>query len=211
MQYSVVLDRLQNLINYKPTQADLVKILGIKQSTMSERAKRDSKFTPKEISLLNQYYNINLFTNNSENQNKINIEEITLDYYPDIQVSCGNGIIPFGETKEKITIPASFINNFSKSQKYLIVNAISDSMMPEIKPKDLLILRQTENEPIIDNHIYVFCYDERLYCKYLSFNVGQIIVRSANKDYPIRYIEGEDLENFRLLGEVCGHFRNYLI
>lgn len=83
-------------------------------------------------------------------------------------------------------------------------------MQPEIKPNDLLIIRIIDSEPIIDNHIYVFCHDERLYCKYLSYNVGQIIVRSANKDYPIRYIEKESINDFRLCGEVCGHFRNYL-
>ena len=63
MQYNEVLSRLQNLINKTPTQGELVKILGVKQSTMSERARRNSKFSPEEISLLNEHYGVNLYTN----------------------------------------------------------------------------------------------------------------------------------------------------
>ena len=70
--------------------------------------------------------------------------------------------------------------------------------------------KKIDTDTIIDNHIYVFCYEDRLYCKYLSYNVNQIIVRSANKDYPTRFIEKENINDFRLCGEVCGHFRSYL-
>ena len=82
-------------------------------------------------------------------------------------------------------------------------------MMPEIKPKDLLIVQKYAGEPIKDNHIYIFIYDGCLYCKYLSNNLGQIIVRSANTIYPTRYIENEELNNFTILGEVKGHLRDY--
>ena len=67
----------------------------------------------------------------------------------------------------------------------------------------------TEFENITDNHIYVFCHDGRLYCKYLSYNLGQVIVRSANPDYPIRHIEKEDLSNFELIGEIVGLMRDF--
>lgn len=213
MKYSVVLDRLQNLINYIPTQADLCEITGIKQSTMSNRMTRDSDFSNDEINLINDFYKVNLFTNTLQSSSNIiinNSEHVTLDYYPDIEVSCGNGIIPFGETKEKMTVPVSLIKGYSKNKKYVIVSATSDSMQPEIKPNDMLIIRVTDTDTIIDNHIYVFCYEDRLYCKYLSYNVNQIIVRSANKDYPTRFIEKENINDFRLCGEVCGHFRSYL-
>lgn len=65
MKYSVVLDRLQNLINYIPDQSELCKITGVKQSTMSNRSTRDSDFTSDEIVMLNKYYHVNLFTNDN--------------------------------------------------------------------------------------------------------------------------------------------------
>jgi hypothetical protein len=63
MKYSVVLERLQNLINYIPDQSELCRITGVKQSTMSNRSSRNSDFSSDEIVMLNEYYNINLFTN----------------------------------------------------------------------------------------------------------------------------------------------------
>lgn len=63
MKSSVVFDRLQNLIDYLPEQSELCKITGVKQSTMSNRFKRDSDFSSDEIVKLNEYYNINIFTN----------------------------------------------------------------------------------------------------------------------------------------------------
>ena len=175
-------------------------------NSISNRIYNDGYFNDDEIRILDKVYKSNeiLLPQND------NSEHFTLDYYPDIEVSCGNGIIPFGETKEKMTVPVSLIKGYSKNKKYVIVNATSDSMQPEIKPNDMLIIRVTDTDTIIDNHIYVFCYEDRLYCKYLSYNVNQIIVRSANKDYPTRFIEKENINNFRLCGEVCGHFRSYL-
>ena len=207
MRYSTVLSRLQNLINREITQAELCRVLNVKQSTMGNRQNRDSNFSEEEIAELNNYYSVDIYTEITKSDDT---EYITLDYYPDIEVSCGNGIIPFGETKEKMTVPVSLIKGYSKNKKYVIVNATSDSMQPEIKPNDMLIIRVTDTDTIIDNHIYVFCYEDRLYCKYLSYNVNQIIVRSANKDYPTRFIEKENINDFRLCGEVCGHFRSYL-
>jgi ribosome-binding protein aMBF1 (putative translation factor) len=66
MRYSTVLSRLQNLINYKPSQAELCQVLNIKQSTMSNRAVRNSSFTHSEIKTLENYYGVKLNNNELE-------------------------------------------------------------------------------------------------------------------------------------------------
>ena len=203
MQYSVLLERLQNLINYIPSQAELCKVVGIKQSTMGNRQTRNSQFSDDEIKKINSYYGIDIYTGNTISDTL----SVLLDYFPDFLVSCGNGVFALDETKEKITVPKELIKGYSPSQKYFIVTAFSDSMQPEIKEKDMLIVRMTEMENIMDNHIYMFRHDGRFYCKYLSYNVGQLIIKSANPEYPTRHIEKEDLENFELIGEVVGLMR----
>lgn len=52
MRYSTVLIRLQNLINREITQAELCRILNVKQSTMGNRQNRDSNFSEEEIAAL---------------------------------------------------------------------------------------------------------------------------------------------------------------
>lgn len=200
MRYSKLIDTLQKLINRKPSQAELGKIIGLAQTAISGRANRDSEFSEDEIKLIEQAYNVLMVTDSND--------KIKIDYYPDVLVSCGNGIYSLGETKEQMTVPKKLIKGYSDSYKYVIVTAFSDSMQPEIKEKDMLIVRIAEMENIIDNHIYIFCHEGRFYCKYLSYNLGQVIVRSLNPEYPTRYIEKENLENFELIGEVCGIFRN---
>ena len=202
MRYSEVLSRLQNLVDIIPSQAELCRITKVKQSTMGNRRDRNSIIPDDEIMLINEHFGIDLY-------NETDTPTINLDYYPDVEVSCGNGILPFGETKEKMAVPLSLIKGYSKTKKYIIVNAVSDSMQPEIKPNDRLIMRVTENESILDNHIYIFCYNEHFYCKYLSYNVDQIIIRSANIDYPTRYIDQQNINDFRLCGEVCGLIREF--
>lgn len=199
------INSLQNLIKRKITYEELAPILGVESGNAIRNWKyRKRPLKDFEIQKIDEAFNI------TSTEQNITSDFVILDYYPDLDYSCGNGLIPFGYTKEKKRVPVSLIKGYSKHKRFVVVNAKSDSMMPEIKPNDLLIIRVIDAEPIIDNHIYVFCHDERLYCKYLSYNVGQVIVRSANKDYPIRYIEGENLETFKLHGEVCGHFRSYM-
>ena len=49
MQYNELIDTLQNLINRKITQKELMDILGITSpTTMSGRAKRNSRFTTED-------------------------------------------------------------------------------------------------------------------------------------------------------------------
>lgn len=60
MKYSEVLTCLQNLTNEKITQAELCRVLDIKQSTMGNRQNRDSNFSDSEITTLEQHYNVKL-------------------------------------------------------------------------------------------------------------------------------------------------------
>lgn len=62
MQYSELIERLNNLIGYIPSQSQLCQITGIKQSTMSSRQKDNSRFKPEEIEKLNKHFGINLYT-----------------------------------------------------------------------------------------------------------------------------------------------------
>lgn len=191
--------------NINMTAREIAEVWGMDETSFSKKKRIGSEIKHKNIEQLENKLNIS-FTADIFIENE---PAASLDYYPDIEVSCGTGIIPFGETKEKISIPLRLIKGYAKNHKYVVLNAISDSMKPEIKPNDKLIVRLIDAEPIMDNHIYIFCHEDRLYCKYLSYNIGQIIVRSANTDYPTRYIEGENLDTFRLCGEVCGCVRMF--
>lgn len=193
--------------NINATAREICKIWGMDETAFSRKKTAGTEIKYKNIKQLEEVYNIDLTGTYKIRQ--FNEDNIIVDYYTDIEASCGNGIFPSSEAVEKISIPLKAISDYSINASYSIIKAKSDSMMPEIKPKDLLIVQKYKGEPIKDNHIYIFIYDGCLYCKYLSNNLGQIIVRSANSIYPTRYIEKENLNDFSIIGEVKGHLRDY--
>lgn len=215
MLYNEVSDRLQKLINKVPTQADFMKILGMKQSTISERARRNSKFSPDEILKLNEHFGINLYTN-TPNNNQVLIsseyDTVPAEYYPDVLGSCGNGVFELSQEHYTVNIPAEcFFKAISKVKKYSVINAYGESMQPEIKDGDKLIIEHSENEPIQDNKIYVFCYDGQLYVKRLINNIDEFVVVSDNPDksiYKTKFINKTDSDKMLIIGQVVGLARN---
>jgi len=205
MQYTSVIQRLQNLINREISQAELCRVLGAKQSTISNRQLRNSNFNENEIEIINKHYGIDLYSNITN----CNLsDDILLDYFPEVYASCGTGAEPFSTRSEKMNVSKALIKGYDASKKYNVINTTSDSMMPEICPRDFLVI-ETEPESIKDNHIYVFTYENEIYCKYLCRNLKEIIVRSENKQYNDVYIIGEERQKLKVIGEVVAIIRDY--
>lgn len=218
MKYSEVLARLQNLTGLIPSQSQLCDITGVKQSAMSNRAKENSAFKQSDIQKLNDFYGINLYTNTLENNHK-NIkndvcitaqsDKVLIDYYPDVCGSCGNGVFQFSTRKEQITIPRNaFWGHLSKSKEYFVINAYGNSMEPFICDKDKLIIETWQGEQIVDNKAYLFAYKDELFIKRLAKNVDQLMIIPENKDYDIRKLEGEQLKDVNIIGQVVGLMRS---
>ncbi len=205
MKYSVVLNRLQNLINYVPSQAELCNICRTKQSTMSNRANRDSDIPSDEIVMINDYYGINLYAEEVSSNNN----SVTLDYYPDIFGSCGNGVFELSQEKEQIIVPKkAFFEKFSPVKQYSVINAKGNSMMPLFYDNDKLIVEHWNGEQIIDNKPYIFCYKDEIFIKRLAKNVDQLMIISENKDYDIRKLTGNQLKDVNIIGQIVGLMRD---
>lgn len=203
---------LQKLTNRKITYTDIGNILGTGRANISTRAKNNSQVTPKEISLLENAYNVSLSDIKHIKQYKCSdTDSVTLDYYPDIFGSCGTGYFVSSEQKEQIQVPVNALfKSLSKGKKYSVINAKGNSMSPYIESGDRLIIEHLDNQPIIDNHVYVFCYDKDLYIKRLYKNIDEIIAKSDNPDpiFKIKSIPKEEWCNLQVIGEVVGLMRN---
>lgn len=201
MRYSAVIDRLQNLINYIPSQAQLCEITGIKTSTMSNRAARNSEFSDEEITAIEKYYDVDITTQKSET--------VTLDYYPEVFGSCGTGYFVPSEQKKQIQVPVNnFIKHFSTGKKYSVINAKGDSMEPFIYSGDKLVVEHYNGEQIVDNQVYVFCYENELFVKRLTKNINQLVIKSDNTMYDIIKLVGEELNKVIIVGQIVGLMRD---
>lgn len=135
--------------------------------------------------------------------------EITLDYYPDIFGSCGTGEFVLSPEKQQIQVPDNvFFKKFSKTKKYSVINAYGDSMQPFIYSGDKLIVEHWNGEQIIDNQVYVFCYENEIFVKRLTKNINQLVIKSDNTFYDTIKLIGSDLNKIIIIGQIVGLMRD---
>ena len=148
MQYNSVLECLQNLISYKPTQAELCQILNMKQSTMSNRAVRNSSFNHTEIETLEKHYGVML--------NEIKVvsggDRVEINYWDQLPDELKNPkIVSCWFDREIIE------NSWGMSAEHLcIVPMVGDKMSRywyPIRNGDILII-DTAQDHIMGNGVY---------------------------------------------------------
>ena len=204
-----LIQNLQNLTKQRITQKDLGDALGISKQAIGNKKADNYEFAEYEINKIKDY----VISKYSDNKCTLvdNSDSITLDYYPDIFGSCGTGYFVSSEQKEQIQVPVNALfKSLSKGKKYSVINAKGNSMSPYIESGDRLIIEHLENQPIIDNHVYIFCYDNDLYIKRLYKNIDEIIAKSDNPDpiFKVKSIPKEEWGNLQIIGEVVGLMRN---
>lgn len=203
MRYLELLKDLQNLTKEKLTDRRMMTALELKTPSAITYKKTNNSFvTDDEIKKIENSFNITFSKNNMS---------ITLDYYPDVFGSCGTGSFVSSEHKEQIQVPVNALfKRLSQGKKYSVINAIGNSMSPYIEPQDKLIIEHLDNQPIIDNHVYVFCYDNDLYIKRLYKNIDEIIAKSDNPDpiFKVKSIPKTEWNNIQIVGEIVGLMRD---
>ena len=198
------LEELLNLISQKTgryiNQSILADSLGITRQTVSNRIKNHSKVTVCELKKIEKFFNINLFAEDYDSDEKITY----IDYYTDVFASCGDGIIVFSDEKVKLPVSTMLINGYSNQKTYSMINASGNSMTPTIDNGDKLIVEHWAGNQIQDNKVYVFCFNNEFFVKRLSKNLDEIIIKSDNSDYRIRTINGSTVNELVLIGKIVG-------
>ena len=198
MRLDELLNLLSNKTNNYVNQSLLAEALGITRQTVSNRIKNESQVTVSELKKIEEYFNVNLFNNSSDD----NIAHI--DYYTDVFASCGNGNIVFSDEKIQLGVSTLLINGYSNKKRYSIINASGNSMSPTIDNGDKLIVEHWNGGQIQDNKIYVFCFNNDFFVKRLSKNLDEIIIKSDNPEYRIRTINGNTSAELTLIGKIVG-------
>lgn len=209
MNLSDVQTNLQKLINMTVSQSEIAKALNVGRANISLRIKNNSQVTQTEIKKIEKYFKVDLTGNKQILNNSKN--EFTAKLFTDVIGSCGNGVFEQSQNYELITLPQKLVDNYSNQKSYSVITAYGDSMMPFINDKDKLIIEHIDNNVITDNRVYVFCFDNQIYVKRLVKNIDEIVVVSDNPDktiYKTKTINNANIDNFFLIGQVVGLFRN---
>ena len=211
MKHNELLERLQNLIPpdafgkpVKISQQMIADCLEIRQSAIGNRAVKNSDYSIEELVKIESVLGlpIGCLSGIQSNENCID-----LDYFSDVWASCGTGAVVFEEASEKLSVPTSLIQNYSKTNRYSVINSRGDSMTPFIQDRDKLIVEHWNGGQIIDNCIYVFRYANELFVKRLVKNITQIVIKSDNPLYEPIKITDKD-QDFEVIGQIVGLMRD---
>ena len=217
-------DCLQKYTSLNISQAEIARALGTSRSNISLRIKNKSQLTLSEARKIVTNLQINgahdilnkilaakdrLIKDDITMPAEIEEKEELVDmaYYEDVYGSCGLGSFVFSESKQIIQVPKKIVLDYSGFKKYSVINASGDSMQPQIKDKDRLIVEHWDGEQITDNRVYIFRFKDQIFIKRLVLNLDQIVVKSDNKEYQTRYIEAPQADDFQIIGKIVGLMR----
>lgn len=195
------LEELLKSKNISVTNRLISSIWGMDETAYSRKKKTGTDIKQKNIEQIEKRFGVQISTNNYIS------DSISLDFYPDVFGSCGEGCMVFDETSEKISVTKDVITNYSPSNQYSIISARGSSMSPVINDDDKLVIQHNLNEQIIDDTVYLFRYNDELFIKRLVKNVDQIVCISENPRFQDRIIEPKE-DNFSIIGKVVGLFRS---
>ena len=210
MQFNEIIAILQNLTNTKISQELLGKSLGVGRSAINQRIKANSSLSLPELKKIEKYFNVSL-TNTKQADNAKEALKIKAKYFTDVIGSCGSGCFEQSQKYEMVDLPVKLIENYSAYKEYSIINAYGDSMSPTIENADKLIIAHSDFKQIVDNKIYVFSYNDKIYIKRLVQNIDEVVVISDNENkeiYKTKVINQENIDKIYIIGQVIGIFRD---
>lgn len=210
MQFNEIIAILQNLTNTKISQELLGKSLGVGRSAINQRIKANSSLSLPELKKIEKYFNVSL-TNTKQTDNAKENLKIKAKYFTDVIGSCGSGCFEQSQKYEMVDLPVKLIENYSAYKEYSIINAYGDSMSPTIENADKLIIAHSDFKQIVDNKIYVFSYNDKIYIKRLVQNIDEVVVISDNENkeiYKTKVINQDNIDKIYIIGQVIGIFRD---
>ena len=207
LNFSNLLDFLEEKLNKKITQTELGKALSLDKSSISLRIKRESSLNENHIKKLEEYFEIEITKEDLAYTNNKNVDEIVnMPIRGDIAASLGNGSNVFcEEVTEQFPLPKSLIKKIGASPEHsCIINTTGESMYPTIiGGKDQIMIDQSKKE-IFDGKVYLIRIDNSLFAKRLQkLPHSKIKVISDNPSYESYTIDLKDESiDFDIIGQI---------
>lgn len=119
------------------------------------------------------------------------------------ELACGLFGISEDYVESYLSLDEKFLKNKNST---FFVRSCGDSMLPEIKPEDILIVDKSIN--VTSGSIVAVFYNSNPICKqFISLN-GKKILRSFNKEY--KDIEMTEQDSLEIFGVVIGLARDFI-
>lgn len=198
MYYNELIDTLQNLIKFKPTQQQLADVLKIRQTAISGRAQRNSKFSDEEIKAIEAHYGVSLA--------KVSDDDSVILEHIHINPSCGRGTVVLDEPDvTPIRIGREIIQSvwgINNPKDLKIFKAQGDSMEPVIEDGNLLLVNTARND-VNNGGIYLLTINNDWFVKRVRKRLtGELDIISDNAHYPVETFNTNSFADVNVIGRV---------
>lgn len=204
------------------TLKKLAELLVVSQQQASRLELNERNITEDNLKKLKEYMNYNKFIELTKSiewyslperlREKISVtdffnegeKENTIPYFKDIYASAGNGWQNFCDisTTDRLEVPSFYCKGHMAA-----INVDGDSMYPELKDRDIVIVNCEVTHPNSRN-IFVVKVDEEIFIKKLILNDGELEgLESINILYPPRKLNSKN--KVKILGKIEGVYRVY--
>jgi phage repressor protein C with HTH and peptisase S24 domain len=114
------------------------------------------------------------------------------------RLSAGHGSLETSAAiQRQYAFRASFLRRRGKPAHMVMMRVTGDSMAPEIKNRDVVLIDQSQRD-LRPGHIYAVGVEEMVYLKIVDAQPGQVILSSYNKDYKPLVIDMLDDNESRI-------------
>lgn len=128
------------------------------------------------------------------------------------RLSAGTGSLEAdGDVIGYYAFKTDFLKRKGRAKKMVLMDVAGDSMEPEVRNGDTVLIDESQNE-IIAGGLFAVGIEQEVYVKYLDRIPGKLILRSENLKYsPIEVdMNGEISGAVRIIGRVVWSCREYV-
>ena len=118
------------------------------------------------------------------------------------RLSAGGGSFEVGSEIERYyAFRKDWLSRKGTINKMVLMDIFGNSMEPEIKDGDTILLDETQKD-ILAGAIYAVGIDDTIMVKRLEKHPNKLVLLSDNKDYSPIYLQGSEINSVRIIGKV---------
>ena len=195
------------------SQTQLASILRVNRSAITQAKKKDS-IPPKWILQLSKEFGLNPEWIESGTGEKFlrPDEDLMFEKIPKVKarLSAGGGSFDVQDEIEGFySFKKEWLKKRGASNRMVLVDIFGNSMEPELKDGDTVLVDQSQKE-ILAGAVYAVGIDDTVMVKRVEKHPNKLVLLSDNEAYSPIFLQGHEIDTARIIGKViwsCREFR----
>ena len=195
------------------SQTELASVLEINRSAVTQ-AKKKGTVPAKWILRLSRKFRLNpdwLESGSGEPAEKIICHDSEFEKIPKVnaRLCAGSGSFEVGSDIQGFyAFRKDWLSQKGQSQAMLLMDIFGNSMEPELKDGDTVLVDESQ-KAVIAGAIYAVGIEDTVMVKRLEKHPNNLVLQSDNKDYAPIFLRGDEMDMARIIGKVVWVGREY--